>query len=217
MSKRPPRLLAITDRLSRADENLLGWVESLAAAGVQGLQIRDKDLSDREVLALAKRIRSLLPPPQVLLVNRRADIAVAAEADGVHLPSDGLPVSALRRRFGQDFLIGRSTHHPEEVAQAHEAGADFVTFGPVYRTPSKERYGEPVGLVALERAVSSGIPVLALGGITAERLEEVAGTGAAGCAGIRIFQDPARLAEVVEIARALFSGGEEAEQELRDS
>jgi thiamine-phosphate pyrophosphorylase len=216
MSKRHPRLLAITDRLSVADGNLLGWVEAVAAAGVEGLQIREKDLSDREVLALATRIRSLLPPPRVLLVNRRADIAVVAGADGVHLPSDGLPVSVLRRRYGQDFLLGRSTHHPEEVAQAQEAGADFVTFGPVYRTPSKERYGEPVGLLALERAVSSGIPVLALGGITAERLEEVAETGAAGCAGIRIFQDPGRLAEVVEKARALFSAEEEAEQDLRD-
>jgi thiamine-phosphate pyrophosphorylase len=217
MSNRPPRLLAITDRLSLGGENLPGWIESLATAGVGGLQIREKDLHDREVLALTTRIRSLFPPPRVLLVNRRADIAVAAEADGVHLPSDGLSVSVLRRRFGQDFLIGRSTHHPEEVAQAHEANADFVTFGPVYRTPSKERYGEPVGLVALEQAVSSGIPVLALGGVTVERMEEVAGTGAAGLAGIRIFQDPARLAEVVEKARALFSAGEEAEQELRNS
>lgn len=205
-----PRLLAITDPDGPLGPELEDWLRALAAAGVDGVQVRRKELSDRRVLELAERGRRALPsgPAGVtLLVNGRLDVAAAAGADGVHLPAAGLPVRELRRlerTLGLDLLIGRSTHHPDEVARARDDGADYVTFGPVYATPSKAGYGEPPGLAGLERAAAHGLPVLALGGVSARRLAEVAGAGASGAAGIRAFHDLAGLPALVADARRVF-------------
>jgi len=200
-----PHLLAITDLASLAGVEVEAWLGALAAAGVGGVQVRAKDLADRDLLDLVRRTRASLPPSTALLVNGRPDVALVAEADGVHLPADGLPVAVARRlaaRLGRELLVGRSTHRPDEVAAARDEGADYVTFGPVYPTPSKAAYGEPPGLAGLSRAVALGLPVLALGGVSASRLGEVAAAGAAGAAGIRMFLDPGRAAEVVAAARA---------------
>ncbi len=210
---RPPplfRLLAISDRSLLDDdgggEAFAGWLRRLAAAGVDAVQLREKDLADRALYDLARQARGLLPPPVRLLVNGRLDLALAAGADGAHLPADGVPLAALRERFGPGVLLGRSTHRPEEVEQARRDGADYVTFGPVYPTPGKERYGPPAGLDGLHglsRAAAAGVPVYALGGVTIQRLGEVAAAGAAGAAGIRMFQD-AGLAALVRAAAAAF-------------
>ncbi|HSF42163.1 MAG TPA: thiamine phosphate synthase [Thermoanaerobaculia bacterium] len=197
------RLLAISDRATLPGD-LPSWIRELAASGVDALQIREKDLDDRALYGLARLARSLLPPGTLLLVNGRVDVALAAGADGAHLPADGVPVAALRRRFGTGVVLGRSTHSVPEVEQALRDGADHVTFGPVYPTPGKERFGPPVGLDALARATAVGIPVYALGGVTLERFEEVASAGAAGVSGIRLFQNPQTLPEVVRAARELF-------------
>lgn len=211
---RPPRLLAINDPKLGPGPELDAWVRRLARAGVDGIQVRLRDrrtVPDRVLLTAVERVRSLFPPPGILLVNGRVDVAVAAGADGVHLPASGLPVRDVRRFArevgdgrGRELLVGRSTHRPEEVVQARHDGADYVTFGPVYPTPSKERYGEPPGLGGLRAACAAGLPVLALGGLETERLEDVAAAGAAGAAGIRAFADPATLAELVEAARRAF-------------
>jgi len=206
------RLLAVSDRASlraerRTDlgaERLTQWIRQLAAAGVDGLQLREKDLDDRALYGLARLAREAFPPPARLLVNGRLDVALAAGADGAHLPADGVPVAPLRQRFGPRPLLGVSTHRVEEVAAAREAGADYVTFGPVYPTPGKERYGEPPGLAGLSRAAAAGIPVYALGGVTLDRLDEVAAAGAAGAAGIRLFQEVSRLSELVRAALSAF-------------
>jgi len=205
--RRVPRLLAVSDGTvsPRGDDpRFTRWIEGLAAAGVDGAQMREKHLDDRRLYEIVGIARRRLPPQVRLLVNGRADVALAAGADGVHLPAAGLPVAALRERFGPELMIGRSTHAPEEVAAARDAGADYVTFGPVYPTPSKAAYGPPPGLDGLRRAVASGLPVLALGGVDAGRLEEVAAAGAAGAAGIRVFQDPSGLPDLVRRARELF-------------
>lgn len=194
-------LLAISDHPSLA-EPFGDWLRRLATAGVGALQIREKDRDDRDVLELTLEARAALPSA-VLLVNGRLDIALAANADGAHLPADGLPIDALRRRFGPDVTLGRSTHHVEEVEAALREGADYVTFGPVYPTPSKERYGPPKGLDELARAARLPIPVYALGGVTLSRFGEVAEAGAAGVAGIRLFQEP-DPSEVVRQARRSF-------------
>lgn len=170
---------------------------------MEALQLREKDLSDRALWALARRARALLPPPALLLVNGRADVALAAGADGVHLPADGVPVAPLVRRFGGRLRVGRSTHRLAEVEAARRDGAAWVTFGPVFATPGK---GPPVGPAGLAAAAAIGIPVYALGGVTLERLGEVAATGAAGAAGIRLFQDTTRLAEAIAAARLHFAG-----------
>ena len=206
--RKAPRLLAISDRATLPGRlpfrTIPAWIRELATAGVDALQIREKDLEDRDLYGLVRIARSLLPPGTLLLVNGRVDVALAAGADGAHLPADGVPLAPLRRRFGAGVILGRSTHSVSEVEEALRDGADFVAFGPVYATPSKERFGPPMGLDELARAAAVGIPVYALGGVTLERFEEVAAAGAAGVAGIRLFQDPQTLPEVVRAAREIF-------------
>ncbi len=197
-------LLAISDRRAWGDaweEELPRWAARLAAAGVGALQLREKDLSDRALYELARRARAALPPPRRLLVNGRLDVALAAGADGAHLPADGVPIRALRARFGPGVLLGRSTHALAEVERAREEGADYAVFGPVFATPGK---GPAVGLAALGRAAAGGLPVYALGGITLERLAAVAESGAAGVAGIRLFLRADELPAVVAAAAELF-------------
>lgn len=198
-------LLAISDRASLPIP-VEDWLRALALAGIGAVQIREKDLEDRPLWELARLARSVLPPPARLLVNGRLDVALAAGADGVHLPSDGVPtpaIAALRERFGPGVLIGRSTHRVEEVERARDEGADYVTFGPVYPTPGK---GPPVGLAELERASQAGLPVFALGGVTLPRFGELARAGAAGVAAIRLFQNVPDLTRVAMAAREHFSG-----------
>jgi thiamine-phosphate pyrophosphorylase len=190
------RLLAISDR-SSLGVPFADWLHALGAAGVGAVQLREKDLGDRALYELALQARAVLPPAVRLLVNGRLDLGLAAGADGVHLPADGVPVAPLRRRFGPRVLIGRSTHRVEEVERARDEGADYAVFGPVYETPGK---GAPVGLGELAKAAAVGLPVYALGGVTLERFGELAGTGVAGVAAVRLFQTISDLAEVARTA-----------------
>jgi thiamine-phosphate pyrophosphorylase len=184
--RRIPRLLAISDRRRLPGGDLLPWAAALAAAGVDALQVREKDLTDGELLALVAELRRRLPRPFALVVNGRADIAVATGADGVHLPADGLPVAAVRASFGPELLVGRSTHSPAEAAAARAAGADYVLLGPIWATPAKAGSGPPLGPQAVAAAARAG-GVLGVGGVTIQRLPELAAAGAAGAAGIREF------------------------------
>jgi len=184
------------------------WLRALTQAGIGAVQIREKDLEDGALYDLVRGARaaskSSVPPATRVLVNGRLDVALAAGADGAHLPADGLPAAPLRARFGSGPLLGRSTHSTEEVERARDEGVDYVVFGPVYPTPGK---GEPVGLPALARAVRAageGVPVLALGGVTLQRFGDVAAAGAAGVAAIRLFQDAAGLSSVARAARESF-------------
>lgn len=181
--------------------SLPAWAAALASAGVSAVQLREKDLPDRACYELLRLLRRALPAGR-LFANGRADLALAAGADGVHLPADGVPTAALRARFGSRLILGRSTHTVEEVAREAASGADYVTFGPVFASPGK---GEPVGLAALAAAAGQGVPVLALGGVGVSELPRVAAAGAAGAAGIRLFLDLARLPEVVAAARESFA------------
>jgi thiamine-phosphate pyrophosphorylase len=201
-------LLAISDR-GTLQPPMADWFHALAAAGIGALQLREKDLGDRDLHELTRLARAVLPPSIRLLVNGRVDIALAAGADGVHLPADGLPVAALRARFGPGVLVGRSTHRIEEVERARDEGADYVTFGPVYASPGK---GRPAGLGELRRAAAAGVPVYALGGVTLERFGELAGAGAAGIAAIRLFQSIEKLDQAARAAGEHFSHVKEGER-----
>lgn len=205
MTNRVPRLLAISDDAERGGRPLEAWLDELAAAGVDGVQIRAKDLEDRRLYELLRTARRAWP--RWLVANGRLDVALAAGADGVHLPADGVPVAPLRRRFGDRVVIGRSTHRPEEVAAARQAGADYVTFGPVFPTPSKARYGRPPGLAGLREAAAHGLPVIALGGVGPDELDRAVGAGAAGVAGIRAFHDPGSLERWAGARRAVWPAG----------
>jgi thiamine-phosphate pyrophosphorylase len=177
-------LYLITDRSHCADGDILTSVERALQGGVQAVQLRDKDLSTRERYELACELRSMTRDRRALLfINGDAALARSVHADGVHLPQDGLPVDACRRVLEPDMLIGVSTHSLLEAQNAEARGADFVTYGPVYHTPSKAQYGPPVGIESL-RAVCRTVrtPVIGLGGIKPAQTEEVVSAGAAGVA-----------------------------------
>ncbi|HVF42947.1 MAG TPA: thiamine phosphate synthase [Pyrinomonadaceae bacterium] len=181
---------------------LLRHVELAAGARVSLVQIREKDLNARALFELASRAAALTRGSETrVVVNDRADVARAAGCDGVHLTTRSLGAGAVRRAFGEDFLIGVSAHTPAEARGAKEGGADFAVFGPVFDTPSKRRYGPPVGLEGLgetARALSP-FPVVALGGVDETNAVDCIDAGAEGIAGIRLFADGQNLARAVHL------------------
>jgi thiamine-phosphate pyrophosphorylase len=187
-------LYLITDRTQvAANHTFLSAIDSALQGGVKAIQLREKDLSAAELLPLALEVRDLTRKYDAnLLINDRIDIALAVQADGVHLGEHSLPTDVVRQQIGPKLLIGVSTHSNADINRAAEQGADFVTFGPVYATPSKAAFGPPQGLQALTKACrGSSLPVFALGGITPPRVAMVRQAGARGIALISaIFANP---------------------------
>lgn len=177
---------------------LIEFAERALVAGVDMVQIREPDLSARDLLSVADATAELSRKSAAgVLVNDRADIAACAAA-GVHLTTRSLCAEVVRRSFGPDLLIGVSTHTFEEAKAAECGGADFIVFGPVFETASKKQYGEPVGLDALRRvATGLSIPVLALGGIKLINFREALDAGAKGVAGISMFAEAPDLNSLV--------------------
>ena len=187
------RLYLITDRtlvpdLPAAVARALEGIPPGAAA----VQLREKDLTTRALYELALALRPICRARRTpLLVNDRIDVALAAGLEGVHLGGGSVDVADARRLLG-DRLVGVSAHSEEQLAGW--AGADFSTFGPAFFTPSKARYGAPVGLAALNVAARAGVPLFALGGVDVTRAPETIRAGARGVAAIRAWlaaPDPA--------------------------
>ncbi len=171
-------------------EALLENIARQMADGVEWIQIREKDLEARELYALVCAVRDL-PNPQgtKVLVNSRVDVALAAGVAGVHLPSGSPEARRFRGIVPEGFLIGASCHSATEVVAAAAGGADYIVYGPVFAPLSKGSDLAPRGLEGLGEAVRSvKIPVLALGGIASGNIEACMRTGAAGIAGISLFQ-----------------------------
>lgn len=167
----------------RRRQSVLETARRSVAHGVEMFQVREKDIGAAALLDLVRSVLDITRGSETrVLVNDRLDVALAAGAQGVHLPADGLPLQLVRAHIG---LIGISTHSVEEVRRAEADGADFVVFGPVFDTPGKT----PTGIPLLNEACQAvRIPVLAIGGMTRENSALALRAGAAGVAGIRMFQ-----------------------------
>ncbi len=216
-------LCYVTDRHSlpatesrEAQETLLLKIGAAAVAGVDWIQIREKDLSGRACSFLAREAlqRAAISPgsngaPARILVNDRLDVALSERAGGVHLGENSLPLREAKRLANaqaqsQDFLIGVSCHSLEAARSAASDGAGYLFFGPVFATPSKAAFGAPQGLERLAevcRVVS--IPVLAIGGIIPANASDCLAAGASGIAAIRLFQDAPDMSSVVQSLRKL--------------
>ncbi len=186
------RLYLITDRTLVSEDQFLTAIEAALKGGVRALQLREKDLQENALLSLAKEVLQLTRKYNALMfINHRADLAHNIGADGVHLTESSTAVRKVRKQY-PDLLIGKSTHSLEGAMRAQHQGADFVTFSPVYDTPSKQQYGSPQGLETLQQVCAGlDIPVLALGGIDLSRISTVRKHGAFGVSLIRgIWNSP---------------------------
>ena len=195
---------AATSPASKEFQDILTLVRAAVAAGVNLIQLREKQLTARTLYELTAGLAEITRgTPTSLLVNDRADIARAAGADGVHLASNSIDAAVIRETFGNHFLIGVSTHSQAELQRARDASADFAVFGPVFETSSKAQSGSPVGLQSLSEAAGAvaPFPVLALGGVSIANARECLRAGAVGIAAISLFAEPSSLQSTVAAIR----------------
>jgi len=208
-------LCYVTDRktLQTGDAQIIEKIGTAVQAGADWVQIREKDLTTRELLALTRRAvqaAEAAAQPVRIIVNDRLDIAIAAGASGVHLGSESIPVRELAAWRGagnnapKEFVIGYSCHQLKEAIDAEKYGASYVFFGPIYDTPSKRAFGAPQGVARLgEVCRALRIPVLAIGGVKEENADELMGAGCAGIAAIRLFQEAETLWSLQETLAGL--------------
>ena len=178
------RLLLVTDRQQTKGRPLVSVLAQALKAGRPSIQLRERDLCAKELLALADEIQQLTGPRGVqLVINDRLDVALSLEGAGLHLRSNSLPVSVARRLIGPRRVLGASVHSVKEAVEADAGGADYIVLGPIYDTPSKQRYGPPLGLSALEGAARAvRVPIVGIGGVTAARARDMRLAGAFGVA-----------------------------------
>ncbi len=176
-------LYLITDRSKTKGRDLKEVIKRAHSAGANSIQLREKDLKAKDIFDLSKELRDIIPKRRgKIFINDRADIACGTDADGVHLGQSSIRADIVRGYF-RDLLIGVSTHNLEEAKDAQRRGADFITFGPVFYTPSKAGFGEPVGIEALKKTAELvDIPVFAIGGIKKGLVKDVIDAGAWGVA-----------------------------------
>jgi len=204
--ERKPLIYLITDGEITAENfreksaETLKIIEKAVKAKVSLIQIREKRLSAKQVFEFTVKAAQITKNSSTkLLVNDRADIALAAGADGVHLPADSLSAEIIRKNFPRSFIIGVSAHSLAEVEKAKLEGADFAAFSPIFATASKAKYGAPQGVAALREVVKAveTFPVIALGGIDENNFGEVLNAGAKGISAIRLLNDTENIGEIV--------------------
>ena len=196
-----------TTSASKDFARLLKLIEAAVSVRVSFIQLREKDLTTRVLYELAREAAQITRDSFTrLLVNDRADVALAAGADGVHLTTRSMDTSLVRQAFGDQFLIATSAHSLPEVQKAAADQADFAVFGPVFDTPSKNRFGQPQGLTKLAQVAAAvkPFPVVALGGVTLENAADCFRAGSSGIAGIRLLNEATELRRVVEEIRKSF-------------
>lgn len=189
----------VTDRKLASEEFLLRLIRQASEAGVDRIQIREKDIGGRPLLRLVRQAMEAVEGRRgTVLVNDRIDVALSAAAHGAHLGRMGLPPDVARRITGQDFIVGASAHSLEEALDAQARGADYLFIGPVFTTPSKAGMGEPLGIQRLEAILASiTVPAYAIGGITPERLPALRRLPLTGVAMISAFVRAPSVADLV--------------------
>lgn len=195
---------AISQRNLAKDCNLHLQIKKYISLSPDFILIREKDLSDKEILKICEKYLPFMREKNIkLIVHKRADIAAISKADGIHLPSDSIPVGKIRQKF-KNLLIIKSCHSLKEILSAEDEGADFAILSPIFDTPSKSGILKPIGLKKLKEAVKiAKIPIIALGGITTfERIKSVKDFGAKGFASIRFFNDT-KSSEIKKIKKLL--------------
>jgi thiamine-phosphate pyrophosphorylase len=198
-------VLLITEAEGKV-EDALGIAGRALQGGVNGIMVRRPRATAREVFEMTRRLRPATRRLGCLLVvNDRVDVALAAEADGVHLGARSIPVAAARRILGPEKLIGCSVHNLDEAGQAEEAGANYLLLGPLFPTGSHPERS-PLGLRAYREAVlRAEIPVLGLGGINRVNVHKVAEAGGPGVAAISAFYEADDAAETARVFRSQFA------------
>jgi thiamine-phosphate pyrophosphorylase len=187
----------LSQNLDNSLDNLFQFCLQASEAGIDIIQIREKDLSAKELANFVTKLTSVIKNTSIL-VNDRLDIALSCGANGVHLPSNSFPIKDVRKLVGDKFIISASTHSIKEAKQASEQGADFILFSPIFDTPSKRAYGSPLGLELLKQAVNTvSSPIIALGGINSENASSVLQCSVAGLAAIRLFITTSNMKEIV--------------------
>jgi len=178
------RLFLVTDRHQTKGRPLVPLLQRVLTAAAPAIQLRERDLSARELVTLALEVQAVTASRRSqLLINDRIDVALALEGVGVHLRSNSLPVSVARQVLGTQRLLGISVHAVEEAVQVESQGADYIVLGPIYETPSKQMFGPPLGIHTLERACRLvRLPIIGIGGVTAARAREMRRAGAFGVA-----------------------------------
>ena len=176
-------LILITDR-NHCKQPLIDTIRSALKGGVKTVQLREKGLATHELYSLACELRKITSDFKAnFIVNDRVDIALAVESEGVHLGWQSLPFNVVRKLLGFEKLIGVSTHNRQEALQAQEYGADYITFGPIFDTPSKAGLLKPTGVEEIQKLKNEiNLPIIALGGINGENVEAILDEGADGIA-----------------------------------
>ncbi len=192
---------ATSDNFQEKSQQILNLIRAAVENRISLIQIREKQLSARDLFELAKSIATITQNTETkLLINDRADIALAAKADGVHLTANSLSPTIIRQSFSVHLIIGVSAHSIEDVLKAKTENADFVTFSPIFATPSKIRYGAPQGLEKLRAACNTAenFPVIALGGVDEINFPKTLNAGASGFAAIRLLNKAENLSEIMQ-------------------
>jgi thiamine-phosphate pyrophosphorylase len=204
---RRPVICMVTDRAAVGECALLSLVGAAARAGVDLIQVRERELEAGALAGLARQVIDAVSGTGArIVVNDRLDVALAAGAAGVHLRGDGLPAARVRTIVPPGFLVGRSVHAEEEAAEIEAAGGcDYLTFGTVFRSAGKPADHPIAGVDALARVCARvRMPVLAIGGVTLRVAAEIARARAAGIAAISLFQSEPDLVETVRRLRSMF-------------
>lgn len=194
-------LYVVLDRETQGARDHIQVAQEAIKGGADIVQLRDKEASARELVDIGRRLREMTKKARALfIVNDRSDVAAECDADGVHLGQDDISIACARRILGEDRIIGKSTHSLEQALAACEEGADYISVGPVYKTPTKPDY-EEVGLELIKEVKGNiKIPFIAIGGIDLTNIRGVLEAGATRIAVVRavVAQD-----DIEEAARKL--------------